>query len=145
MRFARLTAFGLAAALSLAAASPAFAACSVNPQGIGFGSYDSLAPTPLDGTGNINIACDTSTAFTVALGSGAGSIGSRHMTSGASELGYNLYTGASRLVVWGDGFSGSTVSATGTNVDLPVYGRVPARQNVPAASYADSVTVTVSF
>ena len=145
MSRARLALFGLAAALSLAAASPAFAACTVAPQGVSFGGYDSLASTPLDGTGTINVACDTSTAFTVALGSGAGSIGSRHMTSGASEFLYNLYTGASRLVVWGDGFSGSTVSATGTNVDLPVHGRIPARQNVPAASYADSVTVTVSF
>jgi len=145
MSAARLALVGLAAALSLAAASPAFAACSVAPQGVSFGSYDSLASTPLDGTGNINVACDTSTAFTVSLGPGAGTIGSRRMSSGASELLYNLYTGASRLVVWGDGFSGSTVSATGTTVDLPVHGRIPARQNVPAASYADSVTVTVSF
>jgi len=131
--------------LSLAAASPAFAACSVAPQGVSFGSYDSLASAPADGTGNINVACDTPTAFTVSLGPGAGSIGSRHMTSGANDLGYNLYTGASRQILWGDGVSGSTVSASGTNVDLSVFGRIPARQNVPGASYADSITVTVSF
>ncbi len=137
--------WSIGGALSLAAVSPAVAACGVNPQGVSFSGYDSLASTALDGTGNINIACDAPTAFTVALGTGAGSFESRRMTGGAEQLGYNLYSDSARQIVWGDGVTSGSVSASGTNVDLPVYGRIPARQNVAAGVYADSVTVTVSF
>lgn len=52
---------------------------------------------------------------------------------------------SARLIVWGDGTTASNVSATGTNVDLPVYGRIPALQNLPANAYADSITVTISY
>jgi spore coat protein U-like protein len=60
-----------------------------------------------------------------------------------SQLAYNLYKDASRLLVWGDG--GGGVSSNGTNVDLTVYGRIPGAQNVQANVYVDSVTVTVAF
>lgn len=130
-----------------AAAAPAQAlSCTVTPQSVPFGSYDTLAPGPVDGVGTIRIACDADTSFTVALGPGAGTHDARQMQNGTDTLGYNLYTDAPRLVVWGDGVAGgSTVSASGTSVDLPVYGRIPARQNARAGSYSDMIVVTVSF
>lgn len=144
----RATQFRAAAACALVAlaAAPAGAAtCSVSPQGVSFGNYDSLNPAPLDGVGNIHVSCDTTVSFTVALGPGSGSVDQRRMISGADQLEYNLYTNSSRTLVWGDGISGSDVSVTGETVDLPVYGRIPARQNVPAKIYADAVTVTISY
>ena len=120
--------------------------CAVTPQSVPFGNYDTLAPAPAEGVGTIRIACDADTAFTVSIGPGSGSYDARAMSNGAATLDYNLYTDATRLVVWGDGVTGgSTVSGSGTSVDLPVYGRIPARQNVEAGSYSDVVTVTVSF
>lgn len=121
------------------------AACTVNPQAVSFGSYDSLSPIPLDGVGNIHVNCDVSVSLTVTLGPGAGTYNQRHMSAGADSLDYNLFTDASRTVIWGDGIAGNSVSVTSDNVDLPVYGRVTARQNVPANSYTDSVTVTISY
>jgi len=136
----------LAGVVITVSASPASAAtCSVSTAGVAYGSYDTLASTPLDGVGAINVSCDASTSFAVALSSGNGSFAQRLMTAGTSQLGYNLYTDATRTIVWGDGISGSTVSATGTAVDLSIYGRIPAQQNVTAGVYSDTITITVSY
>ena len=67
------------------------------------------------------------------------------MSSGAATLGYNLYTNPSRTIVWGDGVTVSGVSSGGTNVDLTVYGCVAAGHNVHAGTYADTITVTVTY
>lgn len=132
-----------AACLMLGASAAAQAACNVSPQGVSFNNYDPLTPSALDGVGNVNVSCDVQTSFTVTLGTGNGTVQDRRMTAAATQLAYNLYKDASRLIVWGD--SGGGVSSVGTNVDLTVYGRIPGAQNVPANIYADSVTVTVAF
>ena len=134
----------IAAGFSLLAASTAAgAACNVAPQSVSFGNYDPLSPSALDGVGNVNVTCDVQTSFTVSLGTGNGTVQDRRMTGGAAQLAYNLYKDASRVIIWGDGAGG--VSSNATNVDLPVYGRIPGGQNVPANIYVDSVMVTVSF
>jgi len=137
----------LSALALAAAATPAHAAsCSVTAQGVNFGGYDPFATADLDGVGNINIACDVEVTVTIALSTGSGTYAARTMTAGAPQLTYNLFTSAQRLVVWGDGSGGSdTVSATVRNADIPVYGTVQARQNVPAGSYADAIVVTVTY
>ena len=143
----RQIATGLGVGLSIAAiASPASAAiCDVNPQGVSFGNYDPLSATALDGVGNINVTCNEVVPFSVSFDQGQGSYAERRLIAGADWLGYNLYINASRAVVWGDGVTGSTVDATGNNVDLPVYGRIPAQQNIPAGVYLGSITVTVTY
>lgn len=135
----------LALALALAAAPAGAASCIVDPQSVAFGSYDPLDAAPLDSVGTIRVSCDSSASFSVALRGGGGSIDDRRMTSGADALHYNLYSNAARTALWGDGNGAGDVSATGATVDLDVYGRIPARQNVPAGTYVDSVTVTVTF
>lgn len=132
-----------AGCLLLAVPAVAGAACNVTAQGVAFGNYDPLGATALDGVGNININCDVATAFVVSLGPGNGTVADRRMNGGAAQLAYNLYKDSTRLIVWGEGLDGS--SATGTNVEMPVYGRIPGAQNVPASTYLDSITVTVTF
>lgn len=140
----RSIANGLAAALLIALAAPAAAAaCNVNPQGVSFGNYDPLGAIPLDGVGNVHVQCDLPIGFNVSIGSGAGTVADRRMTGGAAQLRYNLYKDATRLFVWGEGIQG--LDAIGTNVHLPVYGRIPGTQNIPAGIYLDSVSVTVTF
>lgn len=51
--------------------------------------------------------------------------------------------------VWGDG-SGGTATVSGAlalpgAIDHTVYGRLPARQNVGAGAYTDTLTVTLNF
>ena len=137
----------LATFAAIAAAAPAAAAgCSVSPQSVSFGSYDTLSPSPHDGVGNVGITCDAATSFTISLSPGSGTYSERLMAGGAEGLSYNVYTDASRTIVWGDG-SGSTgtVSTTAAATDIPVYARIPARENVAAGSYADTIVVTVSY
>ena len=72
------------------------------------------------------------------------------MTKGGEALGYNLYMDASRTTIWGDGTSGTSAYSrnnppNGTNVSLPVYGRVGAAQDVSAGTYSDTVLATINF
>ena len=136
---------GVAAFALLSAAAPAAAACSASTQAVSFGAYSPLSSTALDGVGTIGVTCDSALAFTIKLSAGNGTVDQRQMVSGASQLGYNLYVDAARLIIWGDGVNGSTMSATGPNADLTVYGRIPALQNVVAGAYADTIVVTVTY
>ncbi|HEU5286718.1 MAG TPA: spore coat U domain-containing protein [Sphingomicrobium sp.] len=129
--------------LLLAASTAASAECEVSPQEVDFGAYDPLSATALNGVGNVQVTCDLPTSFVVSLGPGTGTVANRRMTGGAAQLNYNLYKDAARLFVWGEGLAG--VSTLGTNVQLTVYGRIPAGQTVPADVYVDSVAVTVDF
>lgn len=139
------TAAGLLAFASLS--TPASAAtCSVNPQSVNFGNYDPFSPSSLDGVGNVSVDCDGLITFTISLGTGNGSYDGRFMLNGEDRLYYNLYIDPVRLLVWGDGNgSSSTVSRLSLVNDFAIYGRVPARQNIGAGSYTDTIVVTVSY
>jgi spore coat protein U-like protein len=84
----------------------------------------------------------------------AGSYAPRAMTNGSSLLTYNLYTDATRTVVWGDGAGGTSVVSIKYALARPgdtqtdtwtVYGRVGARQVVSTGTYLDTITVTLVF
>lgn len=136
----------LAAGLIAVSATPASAAvCILSSTGVAFGNYNTLTSSALDGAGDISVSCDVLSSVTVKLSAGSGTIEQRVMTAGTAQLNYNLYTDSGRTTVWGDGITGSTVSATGVLITFPVYGRIPALQNVVAGSYGDSITITVSY
>lgn len=147
-----LLAAAMAAALIVGAPADA---CTISATGVVFGTYDPRAAGPDDGTGSIDIACHPSDqSLTIALSTGgSGSFSARRMSSGPAQLDYNLYTGSSRTIVWGDGSGGtSTVTLTEGYVSggrrrfsADIFGRIPALQNVPAGSYVDTIVVTVTF
>jgi spore coat protein U-like protein len=124
------------------------ATCTVSTSGLNFGTYDVFSPLDDDITATISVDCTKDSAYSLSLSSGSGTFGSRTLTSPVGALTYNLFLDATHLTIWGDGSSGTgTFSGTGTgaNVGTPVYGRIPARQNVPVGSYSDLITVTVTF
>ena len=124
------------------------AQCTLSAQGVIFGNYNPLNTQNTDGVGNIAVTCDLGTAYTLTLSTGGGTYPVRVMTSGPNALTYNLYTDTTRLLVWGDGTGGtSTVGgvASSSMTNVPVYGRIPARQNGYVGMYADSIVVTVTF
>jgi spore coat protein U-like protein len=64
---------------------------------------------------------------------------------------YNLYLDAARSTVWGDGTAGTStarlsvlalVLAAGA---MPVYGRMPPKQDLRVGSYSDGIVATISF
>lgn len=131
--------------------------CGVSPQGVNFGAYSARNASPTDSIGAIKVSCrgtvGDSVSYTVALSSGAsGSFLVRTMNGAAAALSYNLYTDAARSTVWGDGTGNShaitdgyALTAVGVTRTYPVYGRLFVGQNVAVGSYADSISVTVTF
>lgn len=136
----------LAMALAMSAQQAWSATCTLNVQGVSFGTYDTFGNVAVDSAGNIAVSCDVATAYAISLSPGGGSYASRAMASGAHTLNYNLYSDAARTIVWGDGTGGTaTVSGNATSANHTVYGRIPPAQNAYVGSYSDSITVTLTF
>ena len=129
------------------------AACSLTSTSMVFGTYDVLATVPLDTTGSVVYRCsqrDHGILITLDKG-GASSFVARRMIGGAEQLFYNLYLDAARTVIWGDGSGGTQGylihNPQGNNQDLtvPIFGRIPARQDRAPGTYTDTIIVTLNF
>lgn len=132
--------------------------CAVSATAVSFGSYDPLAGSAAEITGEIEVTCTvrllaSRVIYEVQLATGgSGTYAMREMTSGSGTLDYQLYTDASRTTVWGDGtggtvthsFNGILIIGTTTH-RYSVHGAIPAGQNVAAGSYSDVITVTLNY
>ena len=169
----RKISLGLAGALALAAGSASAgtvsgslpvsasvaASCKIaSINAIAFGSYDPAnvnATTPLDAQGAVNVSCTKGDAVSVTLDQGANATAAstcvapaRQMADGTNRLAYNVYSDTGRTTAWGCDTTNSvafTSASASTPTTLTTYGRVPAGQDVPAGSYADTITVSVAF
>jgi spore coat protein U-like protein len=64
------------------------------------------------------------------------------MADGANLLNYSLFTDSDRSV----NFVSATGTGSGAAQNSIIYGRVPSGQSgVPAGSYADSVTISLTY
>lgn len=141
----------LAVACVFLAGSTASAACTISVGGVAFGSYDVFRPTPLDSTGSIVFECDKQDKrIRITLSTGiSGTYAARAMRNGTEVLTYNLFINTF-TTVWGDG-SGGTGYYWHNNppnnrpVNLTIYGRVPALQDVRPGSYSDNIQVAIDF
>jgi spore coat protein U-like protein len=132
------------------------AACKITVTAANFGAYDPLSSVPKDGIAQLNISCnhkvDTPAIVQVLISEGnSGSVAQRQMAGAIPEslLLYNLYVDASMSSIFGDGTAG-TVTMTNTvdrtsPWDIPIYGQIPALQNVPVGVYTDGLTVTFLY
>jgi spore coat protein U domain-containing protein, fimbrial subunit CupE1/2/3/6 len=131
--------------------------CNVNATGVNFGGYDVFSSTPRDATGSIQVDCNIPAKnphaplmVTISISPGnSGLFAQRTLQGPGSVLNYNLYTSPSFSTVWGDGSSGSDYQTVFVTRESPwtgiIYGRIPARQNVPAGIYDDLLIVTVEW
>ncbi|HEY0113982.1 MAG TPA: spore coat U domain-containing protein [Allosphingosinicella sp.] len=140
------------ASSSLSVNATVTANCTVSTSAVAFGSVNTLDGGNVDATGGITVTCTNGTGWSASAGAGAGSgasMATRKMVSGSNLLSYTLFTDASRTAVWGDGTGSTsqiTSTGTGSGQSLTIYGRVFAGQaSVPAGSYADTVSVTVTY
>jgi spore coat protein U-like protein len=130
---------------------PVMAACTISASGVSFGGYNVFSNTPLDASGTVTFQCSplaVNVQVQLSRG-GAPSFSPRQMRQGSTTLDYNLFLDVTRTIIWGDGTAGtlvySALVAPFVDIVVPVYGRVPARQNVPAGSYTDTITATIVF
>lgn len=123
--------------------------CSVSASNVAFGAYTA---SQIDASGAVSVTCTNGTSYAVGLNAGTGTaatVATRRMTGPSSQtLIYSLYQDSLRTTPWGNTVGIDTVAGTGSGATqtLNVYGRVPAAQlTVGAGSYADTITVTVSY
>lgn len=125
--------------------------CTITANSVKFGNYNPVSGAPLNKNGRITAVCNGKGTLTVSLSTGqSGSYTPRYMISGTTtdHLDYNLYTKAARTIIFGDGTAGTqTVSKNYNNnkKNFPVYGQIPALENVAAGNYSDSIIVTITF
>jgi spore coat protein U-like protein len=71
------------------------------------------------------------------------------LATGTELLNYNLFTNAARTTIWGDGTAGTSRVSRNLRrnqpVNLTVYGRIPAGQDVRIGSYSETLTVTITY
>jgi spore coat protein U-like protein len=134
----------------------ALCTCTVSATGVDFGNYNPVSIMDNDSSGTVRVRCSLVLAlagsYTIQLSRGSSATyAQRSLTSGGSTLRYNLYTSNARNQIWGDGTGGSLsvtnnfTALLGVDQTTTVYGRVPAGQNVPPGSYADTILVTIVF
>ncbi|GEN12971.1 Spore coat protein U (SCPU) domain-containing protein [Myxococcus fulvus] len=142
------------AGLCLLAPGQARATCQIRSVvGLNFATYTPIAPLPLDTAGSVTYQCLLQlTPMTIDLSPGhSGTHANRHMRGPSSNtLSYNLYVDAARLLVWGNGTSGTSrygpvIPILALDVTVPIYGRIPAQQSVPAGAYSDTLVMTMTF
>jgi spore coat protein U-like protein len=147
------------------------ASCTITPKGLAFSSYDPTSSTDVTGTGNTVINCSATTfgdllaGFNVTISLSQGSSGTyttRTLKQGGQNLDYNLYLNPSGTgTVFGDGSAGTgnyavcypglfascsgNAGQSGQDYSVPVYGRLPAGQDVGGGSYSDTLIATVTF
>ena len=130
--------------------------CSITAGSVVFGAYDPVttnAATALVGTGSLSVTCTSGAVTTITLDEGANPDASsapalpvRRMAAGADFLSYERYSDEPRTLIWGDDAT-VDVDHVGTGVAEPftIYGAVAPGQNVPSATYTDTVVATVTF
>jgi spore coat protein U-like protein len=125
-------------------------ACNVSttaPTTLDFGTQGPLVAN-IDQNATITVTCTTNAPYNVGLDAGGGaSINARRMINGVNTVGYQLYRDTGRTTVWGNTVGTDTVAGTGNGIAqaLTVYGRVPPQTTPPAATYNDTVNVTVTY
>lgn len=132
--------------------------CLVNQASLAFAPYDVFNPAPTDGIGTVQLRCmgvsgSGGAMATLAIAMGPGRNGSeqrRQLASAGHALDYGLYSDAAHSRSWASGAEALLLPLPALQVqetrtlNLPVYGRIPARQNVGAGAYSDSLSITVS-
>jgi spore coat protein U-like protein len=163
-----LAVFAMSAGSAVAASNPAtttfqvkltvLKACTVTATDLNFGSQDANAAAFNEATaGTVTVTCSKTTPYKVGLAplaaNGGTANGTGNMVSTTApatnldKVAYTLYSDAARTSPWGNTVGTNTVNGTGTGAAaaaLQVYGKV-ASANVTPDSYADTVTVNVTY
>ena len=126
--------------------------CTISVTSVAFGTYNVFTTSADDSTGTITYRCNATAAnISISLSDGSSSTFSpRTLRKGSEILTYNLYRNAARTNIWGNGTGGTSVYTranppNNSNVNLTIYGRIPAQQDVSAGNYSDTVSAVINF
>ncbi len=136
------------ATASLALQVEVLTGCEVGDASINFGSYQSGQAADLVSNTNLVLSNCTADSVVVELDGGVtGDSSARRLSGpGGATLGYQLFKGPNLGNPFGDNGDGRTIDMTGrTSANVPVYGRIPGGQTVPAGTYTDTINITLTF
>jgi len=124
--------------------------CGVTALPLAFGTYSPTQATATTATTTVAVTCTNGTPYNVGLNAGTGTgatVTTRKMTSGGNTLNYSLYSDSGYSTVWGSTIGTNTVTGTGSGLaqTINVYGSITALQAVPAGSYTDTITVSLTY
>jgi len=124
------------------------AVCTVTANDLDFGNYTQQSGT--NSTTQLRAICSPQLTYNIGLNPGTSpgaTVNQRKMVSGANSLDYQLYSDSARTTVWGETTGTNTVTGVGTGLaqDHTVFGAIPATQNLPAGTYADTITVSIFY
>lgn len=117
---------------------------------VDFGSNARGKSGNIDAEGKLVVNCTLGTPYNIGLNGGMHGTGvtDRKMNNGGILIPYGLYKSAGRSDNWGDTGTGLLPgTGTGSNQDIPVYGRVVGSdtQHAPAGLYTDTITATITY
>jgi spore coat protein U-like protein len=140
----------LSAALVVGGRSASAQNCTITLTTVPFGIYDVFSSAPLHSTGSLTYHCSGGVAtITIWMSKGSGTTNNpRQMVGGTDRLNYYLCQDASCNTLWGDKVYPSDfgpIAPGNGNVTLPIYGVIPAGQDVSAGIYTDTVLVVLNF
>ncbi len=135
------------------------ASCTISSTAtLAFGSVaaSSLATTDATASSSISVTCTNGSPYAIGMGLGANaSANQRRMLNGGSNyINYGLYQSTGTTQPWTTATASTTCTTTGQCVlgtgtgsatSVTVYGDVPSGQTPIAASFTDSVTMTVYY
>jgi spore coat protein U-like protein len=145
------------ATTSFSVTANVISSCTIAAANLAFGNYDPVvanAASPLNVSSTVTVACTKGDVVTVGLNAGLhgpqATGTTRAMSSGGatpSYLSYEIYQNAGMTTVWGNaGGALYTYTSLGkAPAAIPTFGRVPAGEDQPIASYTDTITATVTF
>jgi spore coat protein U-like protein len=147
----RLILIVIAAALVSPAARAGNCSWVTNPTNVTFGNYSVFGSTSVVSTSSYIFRCTPNTSATLTFTTGGAGTYFPRRFGGASGLTYNIYDDAATTVVIGDGSGGTTsrviFNSTPKDKDYDdvVYGKVLEGADIPAGTYTDSITATLSW
>jgi spore coat protein U-like protein len=124
------------------------ATCSISATNLAFGTYTRAL---VKSTSTISINCTNLTSYNVGLNAGVATgatVTNRSMTGpGSALLKYQLFSNSGYTTNWGNTVGTDTLAGTGNgaNQSLTVYGQIPALEFTAQGSYADTITVTLTY
>lgn len=135
--------------------------CSVSNAALNFGNYSIFSTSPDTASTTIvipNGGCLFSNKIRIKISLSQGNsnpnYNPRTLLNGASSMNYNLYLDNAYSTIWGNGSNGTQEFSQTLNCPynlctisggVPVYGSIPALQNVPPGTYTDTITITLQF
>jgi spore coat protein U-like protein len=125
--------------------------CVINSTStLNFSGSQGVLVANVDATSSVLVQCTNTTPYNIGLDAGTGTgatVTTRKLTNGSNTINYSLYSDSGRSTVWGNTVGTNTVSGTGNGASqsYTIYGRVPPQTTPAAATYTDTITVTVTY